>query len=275
MTAAIGMSRMIAARSMSLTTRTSFWSQRSTNVPAIGQRNRFGRAATKNDERRASGEPVDREHERGQRELVDPVAEQPDELAGPERRERAVEGEADVRVAADPLDRLGRTRVGTVIVPRDRRTIGFELEGRGRRQAGAALPRTSWSLEGGGSGEGRRQARSRRPVACSQSAGSRRCRRVVADGRLARSSRLAAGRGRRSRTGRSRARAVRNTSPIEATFWTIGNGIGMMSPSGPRWRRKSASSSGPRMTWMAEVTSPGSRPASDRGSAPRSACSRR
>jgi len=35
---------------------------------------------------------------------VDPIAEQADELAGPERREGAVECEADIRVAPDALD---------------------------------------------------------------------------------------------------------------------------------------------------------------------------
>ena len=45
---------------------------------------------------------------------------------------------------------------------------------------------------------------------------------------------------------------VRNTSPIETTFWMIGSGIGMTSPNGPRWSRKSASSGGRQDEWMAE-----------------------
>src|SRR5262245_65943911 len=57
-TAAIGMIRMIAARSRSLTTITSFWSQRSTYVPAIGERNRLGSVAKTNTNATATGEPV-------------------------------------------------------------------------------------------------------------------------------------------------------------------------------------------------------------------------
>ena len=62
-------------------------------------------------------------HDRDECQLVEPVAEQRDELARPQRRERAVEREADVRMLADPLDRLGRW-------PRDRDRDGV---GRGRR----------------------------------------------------------------------------------------------------------------------------------------------
>ena len=104
MSAAIGMSMTTAARSRSLTTMTCFWSQRSTNVPAIGPRMRFGIVAatnTKRDRDRRAGQRVDEEREG---DLVHPVAEQADQLAGPERREVAVEGEPDVRVAAGPLD---------------------------------------------------------------------------------------------------------------------------------------------------------------------------
>jgi len=57
-TAAIGMKSTIAARSRSLTIITSFWSQRSTNVPAIGPRSRFGMAAAMNTRPTASGELV-------------------------------------------------------------------------------------------------------------------------------------------------------------------------------------------------------------------------
>jgi hypothetical protein len=57
-TAAIGMSRMIAARRRSLTTMTSFWSQRSTKVPAMGDRSRFGNVAKTNTNATAIGEWV-------------------------------------------------------------------------------------------------------------------------------------------------------------------------------------------------------------------------
>ncbi len=56
MTAAIGMIRTTAARRMSLTTMTSLWSQRSTNVPAIGLSSRLGRRAAKKTSPLASGE---------------------------------------------------------------------------------------------------------------------------------------------------------------------------------------------------------------------------
>ena len=101
---AIGMSRTVAARSRSLTIRTSLRSHRSTRVPAIGLRIRFGMQAGDEDEAPTPArEPVDEEHDRGQGDLVDAVAEQRDELAGPQRGERAVEGESDVGVSADPL----------------------------------------------------------------------------------------------------------------------------------------------------------------------------
>jgi hypothetical protein len=56
---------------------------------------------------------------------------------------------------------------------------------------------------------------------------------------------------------------VRNASPTDATFAISGIGIGMTSDSGPRWRRKDASSGGGRMTWMTP-TSSGVRPAAMR-----------
>ena len=58
MTAAMGMTSMIAARRMSLTTITSLWSQRSTNVPAIGLRSRFGSMAAKKTRPVANTDPV-------------------------------------------------------------------------------------------------------------------------------------------------------------------------------------------------------------------------
>ena len=59
MIAATGRIRTIAARRMSLTTMTSLWSQRSTNVPAMGLSNRFGRVAAKKTRPVASAEPVE------------------------------------------------------------------------------------------------------------------------------------------------------------------------------------------------------------------------
>ncbi len=58
MTAATGTTSTTAARSRSLTTMTSFWSQRSTNVPAIGPRRRFGSVAATKTNPTAIGELV-------------------------------------------------------------------------------------------------------------------------------------------------------------------------------------------------------------------------
>ena len=127
-TTAIGMSRTVAARRRSLTTRTSLWSQRSTSVPAIGLNRRFGSVAATNTSATASGESVDDEHDRGEGDLVDPVAEQRDELAGPQRRERAVEREPDVRVPPDARRAISGRRA------RDRRSSAR------RRVAGRAGP---------------------------------------------------------------------------------------------------------------------------------------
>ena len=57
---------------------------------------------------------------------------------------------------------------------------------------------------------------------------------------------------------------VRKTSPIDATFWMIGKGIGMTSANGPRWSRNEASSAGGMIVWSDVVTSAGWRPASSR-----------
>ena len=68
---------------MSDTTSTCFWSQRSTKVPATGEKIRFGIVPTKNVSATANGESVDLVHEGRQRDLVHPVAEQADDLARP------------------------------------------------------------------------------------------------------------------------------------------------------------------------------------------------
>ena len=109
------------ARSRSLTTMTSRWSQRSTKVPAIGDRSRFGSVAATNTNATRDRGVRDRGDEEGQRDLVDPVAEEADQLARPERRERAVEGEPDVGMTADAdADLDPRPAPG----PRSRRRAG-------------------------------------------------------------------------------------------------------------------------------------------------------
>ncbi len=55
-----------------------------------------------------------------------------------------------------------------------------------------------------------------------------------------------------------------NTSPMDATFRTIGMGIGMMSPRGPARLRNSASSTGGSRTWNTERMSSAGKPANSR-----------
>jgi hypothetical protein len=107
-TAAIGRTSTIAPRRMSLTTMTSLWSQRSTNVPAIGLRRRFGRVAAKKTspvgERRTGRDGDDRD----ERQLVEAIAEERDQLAGPQAPRTTVEREPDVRMLPNSLDDLDR-----------------------------------------------------------------------------------------------------------------------------------------------------------------------
>ena len=250
---------------------TSLWSQRSTNVPAIGLSSRFGSVAAKNTRPVASAEPGrDRDHG-DQRELVEPVAEQRDELAGPQRRERAVEREADVRVLADALDGLDAAGAGSSMTggARDasagrRRPASKVCQRRRRRGPAPALPMTS-----GRSSATAPVRAGDRPVSAPGSPG--RSGRLGAPATASRS-RMAASCASSSSCGtrttaanRKNARPrVRNASPTDATFWMIGNGIGMTSASGPRWSRKLASSGGGRMSGCAEVTSAGVRPAAMR-----------
>ena len=99
-----------------------------------------------------------REDQERQRDLVHPVAEQADELAHPERRERAVEGQPDVGVASGALDEDrddgdgGRQRETT-----GARTGRFERQ-RDRADGGAREPgrrsaEPEWPLQGGRFGQ--------------------------------------------------------------------------------------------------------------------------
>ena len=252
--AAIGMSSTTAARRRSLTTSTSLWSQRSTNVPAIGAEQQVRERGRDEDERarqrRAGRRPGPTARER---DLVDPVAEERDQLAGPERRERAVERQADVRVAADAGHRLRRG-------PGMRSTEGGRLGGRSSASP-VALDRPV------GNGAERRGGEARAPApprttgrsraAVSVRAGARPvsgaivvARRPRESGRRRAPGQALADRGllvllelvgtRTTLANRKNARpSVRNTSPSEATFWTNGSGIGMTSPRIRRWSRKS------------------------------------
>ena len=86
----------------SLTIITRLWSQRSTNVPAIGPSSRFGSVAARNTRPVAAGDPVRRQHHRSQRDLVQPVAEHADGLAEPEGAEPGIAHEPHVGMRPDP-----------------------------------------------------------------------------------------------------------------------------------------------------------------------------
>ena len=177
---------------------TSLWSQRSTNVPAIGLRSRFGSVATKNTSAdREGGAGRDRDHG-DERDLVEPVAEQRDELARPQRRERAVEREPDVGVAADALeasggcgmrDRGGRRGAAGRCRPSHRRLRRAAIGERRRGGAGAAEDQRP---SGGAAGAGRGRAPGRvsaSPAVVRPQRASRRGRVRRADVRIAASCR--------------------------------------------------------------------------------------
>ena len=205
-----------------------------------------------------------------ERELVDAVAEHADQLADPQRRERAVEREADVRVAPDPAvsdgmrRRRGDPRRSTVVatsVPSGSARVDV-----GRRQARARRAEEERALERGRLLERRAEAGAGRDRAWraradpgagraqpggardAQRAGPRAPRRAPAAPRR--------GSGGASRTGRRRGRRVRNRSPIDATFWSGGIGSGMTSASGPRRRKNSAFEPSYSGTWRTEFSGP-------------------
>ena len=82
-TAATGMSRTSAARSRSLTTITSFWSQRSTKRAGDRPEEQVGQGRGEEDEADGDRRVGRLEDEERERDLVDAVAEQADELARP------------------------------------------------------------------------------------------------------------------------------------------------------------------------------------------------
>ena len=217
-------------------------------VPAVDERAR-DRAEQQVRERGREEDEPGRERrpgrdgdDRDERQLVEPVAEQRDELARPERRERAVEREADVWVLADPLDRLGRRPRDRIVTAPAVRARARTVERRARPGPGPALPMTSGRSSATDAAE-RREAVSApaSPVAAAVAGSSRAClwpRALLVELRRTRT----------TAANRKKARPrVRKASPIEATFWTIGSGIGMTSANGPRWSRKLASSGGGRM----------------------------
>ena len=187
----------------------------------------------RDEEHRADGDRgVGRvEHDERQRDLVDPVAERADELAGPQGAERAVEGEADVRVAPDPLE--------------DRRDAGIGTRRSGPRPSApsAASRRAICGRSRAGGADERRHPASRdarrprrapaaprRSTASSGGATSSPSRRRTASSAAA----LVLDRVRTVTANRKNPRpAPRNRSPMLMTLRMNGIGIGMMSPSGP------------------------------------------
>ena len=89
------------ARIRSLAISTRLCSQRSTKVPAIGPEQDVGQRGRKEDQARRQRRVGQRVDEHAQRHLVKPVAEQADRLGQPEAGKSRVQGEADVRVAAE------------------------------------------------------------------------------------------------------------------------------------------------------------------------------
>ena len=190
---------------------------------------------------------------------MDPIAERADQLAGPQGAERAVEREADVRVAPDPLEdrRDGREREPPRPPERAPPTRSTSRRATSAAQAAArrALPRSAASA-----------------IATSASRlRARRCRACAAAGRQLverGGARRAAAGSRRRRHARARSGAdvianrknarpaARNRSPMLATLRMNGIGIGMMSPSGPAWARKSPEmpplAAVPTITWNAD-----------------------
>ena len=175
-------------------------------VPAIDERARDraeqqvrerGREEDEAGRQRRAGRDRD---DRDQRELIEPVAEQRDELAGPQRRERAVEREPDVRVLADALDRAGRgTRSRDRDVAIGRRAASpptWSRASKRRASDGEARPAPGAAhderpLEGDGAGQGRRQAglgaagrRPRRGAAVGAATSGRAAARMAASSRL-------------------------------------------------------------------------------------------
>src|SRR5437899_5575330 len=103
------------------------------------------------------------EDEERERDLVDPVAEQADELADPERRERAVEREADVRMVARRRrpagDRGGRRPGSTACL--ERVELARQWRNGRRGEAGLRAAEYERALQDGRLGEARREPRLR------------------------------------------------------------------------------------------------------------------
>ena len=224
----------------------------------------------------ASGGARRDQHDRDQRELMQPIPEQRDQLAGPQRRERPVEGEPDVRVLADPLD-------GFRGQPRNREPQRCRCGGGGVRGLRSRCPRAKSArrggrqplpgtaehqrpVEGGAFGEPGRQSRLERALAVAvlgTGAGGQPGQAVpdgleLLLGQLLRDAHHAG----EQEEGETRRRG--SASPTDATFWMKGSGIGMTSANGPRWSRKEAFRPGGSSVWMEDDTSAGCKPAASR-----------
>ena len=115
-----------------------------------------------------------------------------------------------------------RRSPGGTGAPADLERAGDVRRGRGQSPAGAAQDQRS--LEGDGAGQGRRQAGLRaRDRRSPRAPGSGDRDQALGGPRASSAPRRAPGATRRTAANRKNARpAVRKTSPIDATFWTIG-----------------------------------------------------
>ena len=198
-------------------------------VPAVDERAGDGRqeqvrqrAATKKDRPTATASPSSRSTNAASAIWWIRSPNSADQLTDPQRRERPVEREADVRVLAGAARRrgagLGRTTPGSseraVVEARPARRCPTERSwaARARPTSASAGDRPDPSRRGDAAPRRRPPIRRR---ASSPRRGSAR------------------GRGRRSRTGRTRGRRSGRCRRSRRRSGSIGNGIGMMSPSGP------------------------------------------
>ena len=246
-----------------------------------------------------AGRDADDERER---ELMEPVAEQRDELAGPQRRERAVEGEPDVGVVADRArrPRSGGPGSGWRSVGGGRR----QWPSRGRRRRGRGVGRVAIAVGAGDRG-GAPATRGPRPAPPSDRA-------AVPGGRVAEDRGRGRSRGRREarvrraawarRAGERRRAAARIAPAALVELLRDADDAGEQEEReaegqehvadrgdvpDDRDRDRDDVAERPEMeeevgverrrqdVWSAERMSSGGEAGGDRGSAPRSACSRR
>ena len=274
-----GTSSTSDARRMSDTTRTCFWSQRSTRAPATGENSRFGRLPATNTSATWSGDFVVSNTKyrsaswftRSPNMLISwPTHSAENEPLSASRTYgwRRIRVRTDARrrgiASIDVVDEravreagVGRAPAWPVLVEprRSGRSSAAVSSSAGLRPvlAGIGAPGAVGRIPVPG-------ARSRAVPATPSSRSSR----------ASSSARCASAGERRRVANRKKPRpALRNRSPIEATFWSGGIGSGMTSASGPRRRKNSAFTSYSGM-WRTEFRGPSGRRTRRRPSRPAS-----